>query len=92
MPAKVKFNPKIGHGFGNDAFGKGSVLVKIDAEGLDSIMKNLQVGSSILLKYNKVTTNGNNHYFAEILPPLYPTRRSTGSSAKGKGSASSDLD
>lgn len=66
---KTKFNPKVGNGFGNDKFGEGSILVNIDAEGLDVVMKNLQVGSSILLKYNKVTTKGNKHYFAEILPP-----------------------
>lgn len=69
---KGKFNPKVGNGFSNDAFGEGSILVNIDAEGLDTIMKNLQVGSSILLKYNKVTSKGNKHYFAEILPPMVP--------------------
>lgn len=67
---KTKFNPTIGHGFTNEKFGEGSILVNVDAEGLDAIMKNLQVGSSILLRYNKVTTKGNKHYFAEILPPM----------------------
>lgn len=64
-----KYNPKIGNGFENSAFGEGSILVNVDAAGLDAVMKNLQVGSSILLKFNKVTTKGNKHYFAEILPP-----------------------
>lgn len=72
----TKFNPKIGNGFENAAFGEGSILVHIEAEGLDTVMKNLQVGSAILLKYNKVTAKGNKHYFAEILPPMAP--RATG--------------
>jgi hypothetical protein len=76
---KSKFNPKLGNGFENAKFGEGSILVNIDAAGLDAAMKNLQVGSSILLKYNKVTTKGNKHYFAEILPPW-------------KGSSSNNLD
>lgn len=79
-----KFNPSIGHGFGNDAFGEGSILVRIDADGLDSVMKNLQVGSSILLKYNRVTSKGNKHYFTEILPPFNGTK----TSGKGKTTAS----
>lgn len=65
-----KYNAKIGHGFSNDKFGEGSVLVKIDAEGLKSITENLEVGGSILLKFNKKTINGTNHFFAEILPPF----------------------
>jgi len=64
-----KYNPKIGHGFGNEKFGENSVLIKIDAEGLAAITQNLQVGSTILVKYNKVASNGNKHYFVEILPP-----------------------
>lgn len=86
-----KFNPKIGHGFSNDKFGEGSVLVKIEAEGLAAITQNLQVGSTILLKYNKVTTKGNKHYFVEILPPLVDDPRSAGK-AKAKKTSYSDLD
>lgn len=67
---KGKFNPKIGNGFENTKFGEGSILVNVDQEGFDAVMKNLQVGSSLLLKFNKVTAKGNKHYFAEILPPL----------------------
>lgn len=81
---KSKFNPKIGNGFSNDAFGEGSILVNIDAEGLDTVMKNLQVGSSILLKYNRVTSKGNKHYFIEILPPFNGTK----TSGKSKTTAS----
>lgn len=70
MTAKsTKFNPKWGSGFGNDAFGTGSILVQVDAEAFDSIMKNLQVGGALLLRYNKVTAKGNPHYYTEILPP-----------------------
>jgi hypothetical protein len=84
---KGAFNPKLGNGFENAAFGEGSILVNIDAEGLDVAMKNLQVGSSILLKYNKVTSKGNKHYFAEILPPYKrPTPTTT------KKAATNDLD
>ncbi len=68
----VKFNPSLGGAFGNTAFGEGSVLLNITAENLDTLMKNLQVGSSILFRYNKVTTKGNAHFFAEILPPMAP--------------------
>lgn len=71
---KKAFNPKVGHGFSNDKFGEGSVLVNIDAEGLAAITQNLRVGSTILLKYNKVTTKGNKHYFCEILPPMEDNR------------------
>lgn len=89
MPAPAKkFNPKIGNGFSNDAFGEGSILVNVDAEGLDAVMKNLQVGSAILLKYNKVTTKGNKHYFAEILPPWKGAAKAGGAKAK----AANDLD
>lgn len=63
------FNPSVGHGFGDDRFGKDSVLVRIDADGLKAVTENLQIGSTILLRYNKVTTQGNKHYFVEILPP-----------------------
>lgn len=66
----TKYNPKLGSGFSNDKFGEGSILVSIDADGLNAAMNNLQVGSTILLRYNKVTTKGNKHYFAEILPPM----------------------
>lgn len=75
---KGKFNPKLGNGFSNDKFGEGSIIVNIEKEGLDVAMKNLQVGSSILLKYNKVTTKGNKHYFAEILPPFDGNKKATG--------------
>lgn len=85
---KTKFNPKIGNGFSNDKFGEGSILINVDAEGLDTVMKNLQVGSAILLKYNKVTTKGNKHYFAEILPPMPGTVGvKTAGTGTGKGKA-----
>lgn len=91
--AKTKFNPKIGAGFSNDRFGKGSILVKVDQEGLDNIMKNLQVGSSILLRFNRKTVKDNDHYFCEILPPLNkqeatPVRKTTKTTLTGV----SDLD
>jgi hypothetical protein len=87
MPkSETKFNPKVGHGFGNNAFGEGSILVKVEAEGFDNLMKNLQVGGSILLKYNKVTSKGNPHYFAEILPPY--NAAVTKNTGKGRGTAS----
>jgi hypothetical protein len=65
-----KWNPKFGSGFTNDAFGEGAILVQIDAEAFDSLMKNVQVGSALLLRKNKVTTKGNTHYWTEILPPM----------------------
>lgn len=66
----TKFNPRVGHGFENKKFGEGSILVNIDAEGLKALTENAQIGASILLKYNRVTTQGNKHYFCEILPPM----------------------
>lgn len=81
---KGAFLPKIGNGFVNEKFGPESILVNVNADGYDAIMKNLQVGSSILLKYNKVTEKGNKHYFCEILPPWkgatskIPTGKTTG--------------
>lgn len=75
MPAPKKaFNPKFGNGFTNEKFGEGSILVRIDADALDSLMKNVQVGSSLLLRKNKVTSKGNTHYFTEILPPYTPKK------------------
>lgn len=93
MPVKVgkngkPFNPSLGHAFSNDKFGKGSVLLRIDAENLKTISENLQVGSTILLRYNKVAANGSNHYFTEILPAQAKT--SAPRSAKIVGA--SDLD
>lgn len=88
---KGAFLPKIGNGFENSAFGEGSILVNVDAAGLDAVMKNLQVGSSILLKFNKVTTKGNKHYFAEILPP-YDSSKKTKTAATPSISSGGDLD
>lgn len=70
----TKFNPSVGHGFTNDKFGKDAILVKIDVEGLKAVSENLQVGSTLLLKFNKVTSQGNKHYFCEILPPYTPPK------------------
>jgi len=92
MEKGKKFNAKIGHGFSNDKFGEGSVLVKVDAEGLKSIVENLQVGGSILLKFNKKTTKGNNHYFAEILPPFKGEQTGTGKTTTKTGGGYGDLD
>ncbi len=67
---KKPFNPSIGHGFENKKFGEDSILINIEAEGFDALMKNAQVGSSLLLRFNKVTIKGNKHYFVELLPPI----------------------
>ncbi len=70
---KKKYNPTLGGAFENAKFGAGAIKLDITAEALDTIMKNLQVGSSIVFKPNKPTTRGVNvgsmHYFTEILPP-----------------------
>lgn len=63
-----KFNPSMGHAFSNDAFGEGSVKLELTADNIKTFSENAQVGGSVLFRFNKVTTNGNNHYFAEILP------------------------
>lgn len=82
---KGAFLPKIGHGFENAKFGENSILVNVDAAGYDAVMKNLQVGSSILLKFNKVTAKGNKHYFAEILPPYTPKAKTAAKVASDLG-------
>jgi hypothetical protein len=85
-----KFNPTVGHGFENDKFGKGAIIVKIDAEGLKVLTENVQIGSSLLLKFNKTTTYGNKHYFCEVLPPY---TGKVGGKLKTSGSQeTSDLD
>lgn len=71
---KSKFNPSAGGAFGNDSFGEGSVMLRIEPENFKVIMENLQVGSSILFRFNKVTQKGNKHYFVEILPPMSGTK------------------
>ena len=62
------FNPKIGNGFSNDKFGEGSILVQLTTEGINSFVDNARDGSAILIKFNKVTSKGNKHYFVELLP------------------------
>ncbi len=86
---KKRYNPSIGGGFTNAKFGEDSILVNIDAAGLDTIMKNVQVGGAILLRYNKVTSKGNKHYFAEILPPFEGGNRPQ---SAGKVAPAGDLD
>ena len=97
MPQKVgkngkAFNPSVGHGFTNDKFGKDSILVNITAEGLKVLTENAQIGASILLKYNKVTTQGNKHYFCEILPPMDKNKSAQTLTAKVAAADTSDLD
>lgn len=97
MPVKAntemkKFNPSLGHAFSNNKFGDGSVLLRITAENLDTIMKNLQVGSTILFKYNKVTTKGDKHYFSEILPPLDPNYSGKAKAKTAAKQVTSELD
>ena len=91
MPVKTEkkpSNPGLGGAFSNTKFGEGSVLLQVTAENYDVLMKNLQVGSGILFRFNKVTTKGNNHYFAEILPPMSAVEKPV---AKSKA-VTSDLD
>ncbi len=76
------FNPTLGGAFTNDAFGEGSLKFDITAENFDTLMKNVQIGSSILFKFNKVTSKGNKHYFTELLPPFI---RATPPVAKSEG-------
>lgn len=94
MPVEVKkpgtkFNPSLGGAFANDAFtknGEAGILLNVTAENFDTLMKNVQIGSSILFRFNKVTTKGNKHYFAEILPPMTP--KTTVTTARDKAAAS----
>lgn len=85
---KNKFNPKVGSGFSNDAFGEGSILVSLDTEGIKSFVENAQVGGAILLKYNKVTTKGNKHYFVELLPPYEKKTAPVKTAKTGNGKTS----
>jgi len=67
-----KFNPNFGHGYADDKFGQGAIKIKITQEGLDALMKSLQVDGSLVIRPNKVTKYGAMHYFTEILPPMKP--------------------
>ncbi len=77
-----KFNPSAGAAFGADKFGEGAIKLDITAEGLDALMKNLQVGGAIVLKFNKITSKGNPHYFTEILPPYNKAAFKTNKASK----------
>lgn len=66
----TKYNPNVGQGFTNDKFGKGSIKIDLDAEGIAEFVANAKVGSALLIKFNKVTAVGNSHYFCELLPPF----------------------
>lgn len=65
----TKFNPTVGQGFSNDKFGKGSIKIDLDADGIKAFVENAQVGGSLLIKFHKDTSSGNKFYFAELLPP-----------------------
>jgi hypothetical protein len=85
---KGKFNPNLGGAFSNPAFGDDAILLNITTENLDVLMKNVQVGSAILFRFNKVTSKGNKHYFVEILPPMKPRENKPAARAN----SNSDLD
>ncbi len=91
MEAKKPYNPSLGGAFTNDKFaknGKDGIKIDITSENYDVLMKNLQIGSAILLRYNKVTQKGNDHYFVEMLPPMAPRQDYKGA----KAAAASDID
>lgn len=96
MPVEAKkkgnFNPGLGGAFSNNSFaknGEDGILLNVTAENINTLMQNVQIGSSILFRFNKVTTKGNKHYFAEILPPMTPKTTVTAARAKA---AASELD
>lgn len=87
---KKKYNPNLGGAFTNSKFannGEDGILLNITEENYDVIMKNLRVGSTIALRYNKVTQKGNKHYFTEILPPFDKNAVKTNTAKVSAGSA-----
>ncbi len=90
MTTEKKYNPSLGGAFSNEAFaknGEDGILINVTEENYDVIMKNLSIGSSILLRFNKVTAKGNKHYFTEILPPYDKTK-----AAAKRATTTSELD
>ena len=85
MKTEKKYNPSFGQGFTDERF-KGAIVVTVTPEDLDSLVKNVQVGSKLLIRYNKDTKYGNKHYFTEILPPF------KGEKKAAKKAEASDLD
>jgi len=77
MEKKTKYNPTVGSGFTNNKFGSGSIKIDLTAEGIQTFIQNAQVGGSLLIRFNKTTPQGNNHYFAEILEPFHKTAKYT---------------
>jgi hypothetical protein len=85
---KKKYNPRFGHGYSKDLkSGKKAIMVTLSKENLDALMKNVQIGSTLMLTYNKVTQYGNDHYFCDILPPQTEEQKKF-----AKKAATSDLD
>ncbi len=77
---KKAFNPTITAMFENAKFGEGALLsANIDAKGFEVVQRQLQIGSKLLIRRSpKLSKNGGNTYFLEILPPMAantPARR-----------------
>ncbi len=87
MSEGKKFSPSFGHGYGTVLkTGRKAIRVTLTKENLDTLMKNVQIGSTLLLTFNKETKFGNDHYFCDILPPMTENQKNF------KKQASSDLD
>ena len=78
-----KKNPSFGQGFSDERFGEGSIKITITEENLDSLVKNVQVGSTLLVRFNRETKFGNKHYFCDILPPYNGEKKSTRKATSG---------
>lgn len=62
------FNPTFGVFFQDDRFGAGALVsAPIDEEKYQAIMKNLQLGSKLVIKHAK-SKSGKSVSFGEILP------------------------
>lgn len=69
-PTKKNFNPTAAVLFVDERFGKGSLVsAPIDEKNYDAIMKNVQVGTKLLVKLTTFKTGKAGGYL-EVLPAL----------------------
>lgn len=73
-PVEKKRNVTITALFNNDKFGEGSLLsAEITGEAYDNMIKNVQIGTKLLIKKMISPKTGKAVYFLEVLPQLAKT-------------------
>jgi hypothetical protein len=87
-----EFNPTLGSAYSDPRFGDKAIKFNVTADAFDAIMKNVQVGSTILLRGTGPTKYSNEHYFVEVLPPYEGNKGTVGKKAAARAASTSDLD